>query len=510
MQETKRRTKRGMMLLALVVALAVMALVPASALAASPTQLVPVLDFSAGGAVQAQGNHWWFNGNSGAINQYGTADGEYTFWTVSPSNILLTDVGTTNIKTVVFKVDGSPTNGVPNAVTSSPYPVDLNNWGILGSKYYTEGLHTVSSWVVETSPTVLYEKPIVSDVFGVDTKCPTWVHYDPLLDGSSYSAGEVFWNLDKVDFTATTHDPDGSGVAPTPTAQVIEDSSTFEGYRLAWDQYIWEVTGTVMSPTSGIDPALAFTPVTKQVLLTSTDWVKNSCPIYKHVNFDRVAPHTSYTITPAGSDTQLGWTNQDVTVKFSSVDGLPQPNSGVDYTEYVVKTSTTTAVPPAPGINESGTQGDEVTITETAPIGPVYVYYRSVDKAMPTPNREAWNLVMVYIDKVAPELTNDYPGWWMNTDFVVAHSYTIKSVRETSRNDESGIFVAKSPPVQFTDESTLFRSINEGYVDAAVEVYAPVESHTPTERKRITRSLHDPIKERIQEVAAGSVRGAQQ
>jgi hypothetical protein len=96
-------------------------------------------------------------------------------------------------------------------------------------------------------------------------------------------------------------------------------------------------------------------------------------------------------------------------------DGL---GSGVDYTEYVIGSSTST--PPAQ--SSTGIKGSEVTITDNAPTGPVYLWFRSVDKVG---NREVWQKIFVYIDKptsgaagsavtTGPVLTNDVPGWWIN------------------------------------------------------------------------------------------------
>lgn len=82
--------------------------------------------------------------------------------------------------------------------------------------------------------------------------------------------------------------------------------------------------------------------------------------------------------------------------------------------------------------------------------------------------------------------------------FVILNVYDIKSVKEMSRNDEAGIMIAKDPaPVPFEEESALFKSINEGYKEESVEVYAPVEWQTPAERKEIIRKVHEPIQEII-------------
>jgi HD superfamily phosphohydrolase len=87
----------------------------------------------------------------------------------------------------------------------------------------------------------------------------------------------------------------------------------------------------------------------------------------------------------------------------------------------------------------------------------------------------------------------------IDQDFVIVHAFDIKSVRETSRNEEEGILVNTSPaPKPFIDESTLFASINEGYVDRFVEVYAPVVWETPADKNRIRRETYEPIKNLIE------------
>jgi HD superfamily phosphohydrolase len=97
----------------------------------------------------------------------------------------------------------------------------------------------------------------------------------------------------------------------------------------------------------------------------------------------------------------------------------------------------------------------------------------------------------------------------VDADFVVVHAFDIKSVRETSRNDEEGILVATSPePRPFLDESTLFASINEGYIDQFVEVYAPVSWETLSARSKLLRASFEPIKALIEEHCRGAVQGA--
>jgi HD superfamily phosphohydrolase len=81
-----------------------------------------------------------------------------------------------------------------------------------------------------------------------------------------------------------------------------------------------------------------------------------------------------------------------------------------------------------------------------------------------------------------------------NEGDLIVHSFAIKSVRESSRNDESGIMVDKAPrPVPFEQESTLFRSINEKMNEEYCEVYAPIEWDTATERKKVCLEIQKEI-----------------
>ena len=89
-------------------------------------------------------------------------------------------------------------------------------------------------------------------------------------------------------------------------------------------------------------------------------------------------------------------------------------------------------------------------------------------------------------------------GESVSARFVILHSFDIKSVRATARNDESGILVARDPkPQPFEQESTLFRSINQRYSDAFVEVYAPVSWANRSERNKLRTAVAEPIRESI-------------
>lgn len=87
----------------------------------------------------------------------------------------------------------------------------------------------------------------------------------------------------------------------------------------------------------------------------------------------------------------------------------------------------------------------------------------------------------------------------VDPDFTILHTYQIKSVRESSRNDEASILVSRSGPMpgNFEDESVLFSSINERLADEYVEVYAPVTWGDHAERTRHLNSVTPILKEII-------------
>jgi hypothetical protein len=68
---------------------------------------------------------------------------------------------------------------------------------------------------------------------------------------------------------------------------------------------------------------------------------------------------------------------------------------------------------------------------------------------------------------------------------VIIQDYSLKSVREQSRNDEGSIMIAEEPPVPFEEASELFNSINEKLMTPHFAVYAPVSYENPTEKKRL-------------------------
>lgn len=68
---------------------------------------------------------------------------------------------------------------------------------------------------------------------------------------------------------------------------------------------------------------------------------------------------------------------------------------------------------------------------------------------------------------------------------VIVQDYSLKSVREQSRNDEGSIMIAGDTPVPFEEASQLFRSIDEKLTTPHFAVYAPVSYDNPIEKKRL-------------------------
>lgn len=104
------------------------------------------------------------------------------------------------------------------------------------------------------------------------------------------------------------------------------------------------------------------------------------------------------------------------------------------------------------------------------------------------------------IETAIAQILSTYTSAPVEPNFVIAHPFTIKSVRTTSRNDEAGILVAKEPkPKPFELESTLFRSIRDRYTDAFIEVYAPVTWESTADRAKLRIALRQPIVEVIEQ-----------
>jgi HD superfamily phosphohydrolase len=75
---------------------------------------------------------------------------------------------------------------------------------------------------------------------------------------------------------------------------------------------------------------------------------------------------------------------------------------------------------------------------------------------------------------------------------VILNVFSIKSVREQSRNDEGPILILRGNRTsRFEDESTLFRSIDESQNDRFVEVYAPFPIPDPLKRRKAEEKISE-------------------
>jgi HD superfamily phosphohydrolase len=85
-------------------------------------------------------------------------------------------------------------------------------------------------------------------------------------------------------------------------------------------------------------------------------------------------------------------------------------------------------------------------------------------------------------------------------EFVIAHSFSTKSVRESSRNDESQVLVhCGDRPRFFTDESKLLGSINEAYSDDLIEIYAPISWSDPEKKDELRQKWKPQIRAIVEE-----------
>ena len=90
------------------------------------------------------------------------------------------------------------------------------------------------------------------------------------------------------------------------------------------------------------------------------------------------------------------------------------------------------------------------------------------------------------------------------SNLVIVNSFTLKSVRVQSRDDEGPILVRKgAEKTTFEEASDLFRSIDEKMVRPQFAIYAPVEYDNPAERRSMQVKLHDPILRCLDEFGMG-------
>lgn len=93
------------------------------------------------------------------------------------------------------------------------------------------------------------------------------------------------------------------------------------------------------------------------------------------------------------------------------------------------------------------------------------------------------------------------------SNLVTVNSFTLKSVRVQSRDDEGPILVRKGAEMTtFEEASDLFRSIDEKMVRPQFAIYAPVEYDNPAERRSMQVKLHDPILRCLDEFGNGAMK----
>ncbi len=477
MQQTKRRSKKGVILLALTIALLVLAFAP-SALAAGP------------GSIQ--------------INNGATVIGDINVTLQFKSDIL--DLGITQYS--IQDLYTGPGGGVflPATPAKVPYAadalIDMNYTMVssatplVGQSFTVRVLYYNAGGIQVGGPwdrTVTFDNTQTISVvdwngYGIaGDYATTWFGgpgaYSPVranLSTTGAPAHSIVWKLDSgawADLLAPWLNPINFGTAFVDGKHTLAHYGVSQALltsgAVTFSEFGWDSTPPVVAFSSGpntttwygnatipwkaevndgtgsgvagfANPALAPTfsyvpggtltatrlpwsvyrwessgsvPVGADVRVVAEDMVGNALNSLIDLRWDLIAPHTSYTVDPTGADTISGWTNKDVTVTFHAMDGAPTPNSGVAYTEYIEGNATSTA----PAQSASGTKltvaadgTSSMKVTETAPTGPRVVWFRSVDKAVPA-NMEVWQKVFIFIDKKAPLLSDDAPSWWINS-----------------------------------------------------------------------------------------------
>ena len=436
---------------------------------------ISTLDFVPGGHPGMGGINWtngdhahnvWFE-----FDQANDASMGITHWTLTKNN---------DAEQVMKPLTWNPwrgTNppapfvgiGLPDPGATSPSWMD-SFW------HQNDGVYTVKHWAVDADGMSQQDtsNPTSVSVIGYDTKAPYVIWTWPATANSSgYYTGEIAVSGDVID-------DGGSGVAGyypiadqpyadfAPEAYVMWKSAAtdyqwepwknwdyngissvghqgdlvvqinaFDHYRYHISGKIWVypnynaeycvvVRGSDYAGNGGfpwedwvIEPAPA--AAAKTATVPEGNFIGVGFP-GTSVSVDNMPPSTIFTSDPVGSTlpapSNPAWTNKNITVNFIASDaGGSGIGSGVAYTEYILGKAGDTP----PLISASGTKGTSVVISETAPTGPVYVWYRSVDNAG---NKEAWNLAWAWLDNKAPVLSIQYNDPWYNAQFDVLLSAT--------------------------------------------------------------------------------------
>ncbi len=443
---------------------------------------VSVLELDAwAGWHPGRGGILWTNGDDalhgpgdvwGTFGQKWNAPMGTTHWVVTKNN------DASVVKTPITWVPwGTPyTSSVNDKVlVEEPNPNALLN---PKPRYSADGVYQIQHWAVD----MFGQRQVTDsyDTFGYDTKSPyvVWqwpatttgyytgniaVMGDIIDDGGSGVAGYFAW----APFAPTDQMP----VHFSPKAVVMWKSAETGGEWMPWenwsttnivsqqkplkvqinafDHYSWHISGEIwVKPYYNAEYAVWVTggdyagndgfplhdwllaEAPKAAQAKGADAGENTIgwgiPGQGVVVVDNMAPSTIMSwVDPASASSAVvtangigTWTNKEVTLNFVASDtGGSGIGSGVDYTEYIVGHSATTP----PVLSASGTKGTSVTIKDPAPTGPVYVWFRSVDKVG---NREAWNLSWVYFDNKGPVLSIGGNAPWYNDEFSVVLSAT--------------------------------------------------------------------------------------
>jgi hypothetical protein len=108
--------------------------------------------------------------------------------------------------------------------------------------------------------------------------------------------------------------------------------------------------------------------------------------------------------------------------------------------------------------------------------------------------------------RLAETLSSSF-SFSIKPEHVIICSFSIKSVREESRNNEGSIIILKDgQPGRLEDESTLFRSIDERQNDQYLEVYAPVTFKDDLDKRRKKAEMSEKILDILQNGALETLR----
>ncbi len=109
---------------------------------------------------------------------------------------------------------------------------------------------------------------------------------------------------------------------------------------------------------------------------------------------------------------------------------------------------------------------------------------------------------------VAEELRNFLKLSSIDSRAVILHFFSIESVRAQSRNSERSILIRRTQDRRlFEEESTLFKSIDEGLKEEWLECYAPVTYRDDHEKRRLLTHMDEFLVHTLESTLASVVSG---